>query len=417
MEIEMKFDDYSLDFLKTAEHTKLNIFLTAVAWAGKSTIVNYFVKNTKKKVAMLGTTWIAALNVSGKTIHSFFSIVPKGKHKALKKTQIELIQNTDVFIIDEVSMMRADLFDILNARMQRICENEEFLWWKQFIFVWDLLQLPPVPETDEEQKKIYEERYDDKIYFFEALSFDMSKFKIIELQKVYRQDDPVLIKALNLVRSWVKSQSVVDFFNKRVVKETELDTHAIMLTSTNRDSDKYNFLKLWELKTDLVESIGMIKWEFDDDLPVDKFLKFKEWARVMFCVNENVENTYMNWTLWTITKVYENCVEVDIDDKWTATISKYVWNNIDGEDEFWEPKIIWQYFQYPFKLAFAISIHKSQWKSFDKCIINLWWGAFADGMTYVALSRCRSYLWLQLVKPIKLKDIQVSKKVLDFLKK
>lgn len=417
MEIEMKFDEYSLHFLKTAERTKQNIFLTAKAWAWKSTLINFFVNNTKKKVALLGTTWISALNIGGKTIHSYFSIMPGKKvKKALKKEQIELIKMIDVFIIDEVSMMRADLFDILNYKMQSICENKELFWWKQFIFVWDLFQLPPVPETDEEDRKIYDENY-EWLFFFEAKTFDREKFEIIELQKVYRQDNPVLVKALNTIREWVKSQAVVDYFNKRVVSQENLDTHAIMLTSTNRDAEQYNFIKLWELPWEIIQSIWILKGEYDEDLPVDKFLKFKVWARIMFVVNENVEQTYMNGTLWTIKGIQDNAIIVDIDDFWEVTVSKYVWNNIDGENEFWEPNIIGQYIQYPFKLAFAISIHKSQWKSFEKVIVNMGWGAFAEGMTYVALSRCRTYEGLQLVKPIKLKDIQVSQKVLNFLKK
>lgn len=416
---KLQFDKYSLNFLKTAEQTKLNIFLTAVAGAWKSTIVNYFVENTKKKVALLWTTWISAINIWWKTIHSYFSISPNPrKPKALKKEKIELIKEIDVFIVDEVSMMRADLFDILNARMQRICWNDELFWWKQFIFVWDLLQLPPVPvsDKDEELFKAYNEKY-EWLFFFEANSFDITKFKIIQLQKVYRQDDPILIKALNLIRDWVKSQPVVDYFNKRLVSESEINPHAIMLTSTNRDAEKYNFLKLWEIKEELQESIWIISWEYDiDDLPNERYLKFKVWARVMFVVNENVEQTYMNWTLWTITWISSEWIEVDIDNFWKQIIPKYVWTNTDWEDEFWQPLVIWKYIQYPFKLAFAISIHKSQWKSFDKCIINLGWWAFVEWMLYVALSRCRTYEWLQLIKAIKLKDIQVSKKVLDFLK-
>lgn len=413
---QLQFDKYSLDFLKTAQQTKLNIFLTAVAGAWKSTIVNYFVENTTKKVALLWTTGISALNIWWKTIHSYFAISPNPKKpKALKSAQSELIKNIDVFIVDEVSMLRADLFDILNARMQRICWNDELFWWKQFIFVWDLLQLPPVPEQDEERKKIYDENY-EWLFFFEAKSFDIKKFKIIQLQKVYRQDNPILIKALNLIRDGVKSEAVIDYFNKRLVSESELDPHAIMLTSTNRDADKYNFFKLWEIKEELVESIWMIKGEYEEELPVDRFLKFKVWARVMFVVNENVEQTYMNWTLWTITWISNNWIEVDIDDFWKQIIPKYVWNNIDGENEFGEPNIIGQYIQYPFKLAFAISIHKSQWKSFDKCIINLGWWAFAEWMLYVVLSRCRSYEWIQLIKKITLKDVKVSTKVLKFLK-
>ena len=175
------------------------------------------------------------------------------------------------------------------------------------------------------------------------------------------------------------------------------------------------------MEWDIVNSNWICKWVYQDfeleDLPNDKFLKLKVWARVMFIVNENIWQTYMNWTLWTITWFFENWIEVDIDWLWKQLIPKYVWTETDWEDEFWEPLIVGQYFQFPFKLAFAISIHKSQWKSFENCIINLGWGAFAEWMTYVALSRCRSYEWLQLVKPLTLKDIKVSKKVLDFLNK
>jgi hypothetical protein len=142
-------------------------------------------------------------------------------------------------------MMRADLFDILNHKMQVICWNNELLWGKQFIFVWDLLQLAPVPEKkDSEEEKIYNEKY-SWVFFFESKSFDLSKFEIIQLQKVYRQDNPELIKNLNLVRFWIKSNAIIDYFNKRLVSESELNPNAIMLTSRNIDAEKYNFLKLW----------------------------------------------------------------------------------------------------------------------------------------------------------------------------
>ena len=419
--IELKFDEISLNFLKVAEKTNKSIFLTWKAGAWKSSLVNYFISKTSKKFVLLWTTWISAINIWWQTIHKFFWINTKSPINKMKSESINIFRKTDILIIDEVSMLRADLFDYLDRLCKKLMQNDLFLWWKQFIFVWDLFQLPAVPEQDEKLKEYYNKNY-KWLFFFNWNSFDKENFEKIELKKVYRQDDQQFINILNRVRIWENSKDILDYFNSRIIESDLVNPKAILIWTTNKIVDIKNSLELSKLPWYELVSIWLIQWEYPDEiLPVDKVLKVKVWARIMFIVNEKYWD-YVNWTLWTILEVYKNnwwyldkC-KIETDDWKILEISKNMWVNSPWDDEYWNQIIDWTYLQFPFKLAFAITIHKVQWKSFDHVIIDLWWWAFAEWQVYVALSRCRSFEWLQLLKAIKQKDIKVSHAVIKFLK-
>lgn len=419
---ELQFEPEALHFLKTAEHTNKNIYLTGKAGAGKSTQVNYFISKTKKKFVLLWTTWISAINIWWQTIHKFFWIIPNREKNYMKVENMMLIRESDIFIIDEVSMMRADLLDKINEAMQKVMKNNLFMWWKQFVFVWDLFQLPPVPERDEELRKYYQENY-KWLFFFDGNAYNENNFEVIELKKVYRQDNPQFINMLNRVRTWEKSPDILKYFNSKVVPADQVNPKSILIATTNKIVNTKNVLELSKLPWPEFVSVAYISWDYPEEIyPTDKVIKIKKWARIMFTVNHK-EWDYVNWTLGTVLDIYNNSawyiqsVKIESDDGSILEIWKNQWINSPWEDQFWEPIIDGTFNQLPFKLAFAITIHKVQWKSFDHVTIDLWWGAFAEWQVYVALSRCRSYEWLQLITPISSKDIKVSYNVLNFLKK
>lgn len=421
MQEALKFEWESIQALNIMENTNKCLYLTWKAGAGKSTIINYYISKTKKKFVLLWTTGISAINIWGQTIHSFFWIIPNRKSTIKSETK-EVIKDTDIFIIDEVSMMRADLFDRIEIIFRMVMWNDEFMWWKQVVFVWDLFQLPPVPERDEELKKYYDEKY-KWLFFFNGNSFVKEHFEVVELKKVYRQDDPVFINMLNRMRVGDSSKDLIDYFNAKVVPEDQINPKAILIATTNAIVEKKNKQELNALPWKEEFSKAIIRGDYpSDSYPAEQYLNFKVWARIMFTVNDNQEFAYVNWTLWTITRVIYNwkgfvqSVDIVLDEGWEINIERKSWNHTDWEDVMWEPIVVWSFTQFPFKLAFAITIHKVQGKSFDNVIIDLGWGAFAEWQTYVAVSRCRNYWWLQLLKPLKKKDIKVSLNVLNFLK-
>jgi ATP-dependent DNA helicase PIF1 len=422
MDLEkLSFEAEHISALNIMENTKKSMYLTGKAGAGKSTLVNFFISKTKKSFVLLGTTGVAAQNIWGQTIHSFFWFFP-GRKTMMKSEKAKIIQETDIFLIDEASMLRADDFDKLNFTMQKVCKNEEFFGGKQFIFIGDLFQLPPVPEKDEELKAYYQEKY-KWLFFFDWNSFLKEHFEIVELKKVYRQDDPKFINMLNRVRIGDKSQDVLDFFNSRVVWKDQINPKSILIATTNAIVDKKNTEELKKIPSPEYKSFARIKGEYSSEsYPAERVLTLKIGARVMFTVNDNQTFQYVNGTLGTISNIqmsgdFVQKVIVVLDEGWEIEVTKKTWEHTDWEDEFWEPIVIGTFTQFPFKLAFAITIHKVQGKSFDHCVIDLGWGAFAEGQTYVALSRCRSFSWLQLLKPIKEKDIKVSYDVIKFLRK
>lgn len=423
----MNFDEIALDFLKSAEWTKTNIFLTWVAWSGKSTLFNFFTSKTKKRFVPLWTTWVAAQNIWWYTIHSFFWIKPDLTLNHLKKERIDYIRKTDIFVIDEVSMCRADLFDTIDFVLRKYTWIDEAFWWKQLILIWDLLQLPPVLvkfKTDQNWQKIETEEYNNFMkeynwlkFFYNAKSYDKDKFKTINLQKVYRQNNQELINNLNLIRVWIQSSKILNYFNQKITSKKNLDPKAVMLASTNRIVDKINQEKLEEIKSEEFFISATVKWDYDiDNYPAERYLKLKKWARVMFTKND-MNLAYCNWTLWTILEAKPQDWILNIElDNWTIIVLwRFTWKNIIWEDEFWEEIVAWTFTQYPIKLAFAISIHKSQWKTFDHVIIDTWYWCFESGMLYVALSRVTSIDWLQLVKPLKINEIQADINVKTFL--
>lgn len=420
----IKIDSIALDFLKTAENTNLNIFLTWNAGTGKSTILKFFQSKTKKKFITLWTTGTAAINVNWYTIHSFLWIMKNGNIKGMKAEKKEYIKKSNGFIIDEAPMMRSDLFDKIDYVLRKITWKEELFWWKQIIFVWDMFQLPPVLvqyELDDEWRKVdseeytkFVERYNGR-FFFNANTYDKNKFKVINLTTVHRQKKMEFVNALNKIRVWIINYDILNMINSRITKTENICEKSIYICSANKTVDKINREKLWKIRGEYIDFNAIIQWEYpDNDDWLDKWIRVKIWCRVMITANHK-DGIYSNWTLWTLTKVDKNFLVIEDDNGYEIQLEKITLKNVIWEDEVGNEVIAWTFTQYPLKLWHAITIHKSQGKTFDNVIIDTWYGCFECGMLYVALSRCTSLEWIQLVKKIKVSDVKADETVKKYL--
>lgn len=419
----MIFDPISKEFLMTAEKTRMNIFLTGNAWTWKSTLVDYFVSKTSKKFVLLWTTGTAAINISWQTLHIFFWIWKNWSTRKLDREKIEYIKSIDGFIIDETSMLRADLFDILDQLLRSITWVDKVFWWKQIIFVWDLLQLPPVlvRHRKVDGRKVETEEYRDFVsmyagrFFFFAKWYDKRFFKTVNLQKVHRQDNQELINNLNLIRAGIQSNKILSIFNNRLTTPDKLNPKAIYIASSNATVDKINKERLGKNPNKDILLSAIIRGDFDEeDYPASRRINVKKDCRIMFTKN-HPDQLYSNWTLATLKEINKNDLLILMDDGSEYKLQKQSWQNITWVDEFWDDIIAWTFTQYPIKVAHAITIHKSQGKTFDNVVIDTGYWCFESGMLYVALSRVTSLEWLQIVKMLKLSDIQSDIDVKKFL--
>ncbi len=418
------------------ENTNRNIFLTGKAGTGKSTLLSYFRYQTKKKIVVLAPTGVAALNIKGQTIHSFFEFKPNVTESKIRKKKTDFYKKIDCIIIDEISMVRADLLDCVDKflRLNGKDKSENF-GGIQMIFIGDLYQLPPV--MVEAEKKIFEEHYKTP-YFFSSKVFKIFDFDFVELNKIYRQKDNLFINLLNIIRSNSLKQNHLEILNKRYNKESEIkkEDFYINLTTTNKKADEINLKKLESIKEKEYIYSGLIKGNFDKNyLPTENILKIKKGSQVML-LNNHSEGKWVNGSVGKVIKIIENSefinhgkeeeinndiiiVELDNGDivevephKWD--IFNYVYN--DDSDSI-ESKPIGAFIQFPIKLAWAITIHKSQGKTFDRVVIDFGDRTFAHGQAYVALSRCTSLEGIILKNKLRKEHILLDKRVIEYIKK
>lgn len=402
------------------------IFLTGRAGTGKSTLLTYFRKHTHKKHVVLAPTGVAALNVKGQTIHSFFGFHPAISPSLVRKAfpnALSLFQALDTIIIDEVSMVRADLLDCIDKalRLNRERPKEPF-GGVQMILIGDLYQLPPVVTTQETYR--FQSEYSSP-YFFSAFVMYGLHPRIIELQTVHRQKESFFIQLLDRLRTDRVTPKDVQVWNSRhdpyFDPRKELDS--IHLTTTNKSAKARNDYELkqlpgktWKLKA---HSIGELP---DRRMPSEELLTLKEGARVMFTVNDP-ERRWVNGTLGTITRIQKKglskspSLEVKLGDGRTVIVMPYKWEMFEYShrgDQI-EEAVVGSYTQYPITLAWAVTIHKGQGKTFDRVLVDIGWGTFAHGQLYVALSRCTSFNGLTLLKPFKTKDVILDQAVIEFM--
>ncbi len=422
----IKFDKIWEKTLKLMNNSQNNIFITGKAWTWKSTLLKYFIENSDKNIVVLAPTWISALNIWWTTIHSFFwfwhTITPEIAQKKWKKAKNKKIyKNINSIVIDEISMVRADIFDCIDIFLKEAIWNNNPFGWIQIILIWDCYQLPPVVKQEE---KIYFSQVYKSPYFFDSNIFQNQLFKIeiIQLKKIYRQTDETFINILNAIRTKKLEEKHIEILNKNLVWELDIIKNwEIYLTWTNKKVDKINTKQLNILKWTEKNYYANIEWNINiKQFPTKFELILKEKAQIMFLNNDSWKRR-VNWTLWEIIELEDEWIYVKLYDEensevfvdsHTRDISEYKYNS---KSKKLEPKIIWQFTQLPIKLARATTIHKSQWKTFDNVIIDLW-KIFSHWQTYVALSRCTNLKWLKLVKPIKNSHIILDRRVLDFMK-
>ena len=417
------------------ENTNSNYFITGKAGTGKSVLLSYFVAHTKKNIAVVAPTGVAAINVGGFTIHSFFQLEPtfqdcldKKKVRDINDKQANIISELDAIVIDEISMVSADLLDMIDAKLRFIKkQREEPFGGCQIIMFGDPFQLPPIPPRGD-ALKLMEARYNSTFFFSSLVMADLP-FETIELNHIYRQTDDEFIRILNKIRVGDIDFEMINSLNKRCLHEDSDDT-VITLASTNRISDQINELNLDMLPGQIynfhANIVGDIK---RSDYPAPDALSLREGAHVMMLKNDRPDTDsleynprWVNGTLATVSDVDSSKISVVIGKK-KHDVDREDWDKyrlVGRHDEKTGryqlvKESIGTFTQYPMRLAYAITIHKSQGQTYDRIRIDLGRGAFAYGQTYVALSRGRSLDGTSFAHPIRPSDIRVDPRVIKFM--
>ena len=423
------------EIFETAERyvksTGRSVFLTGKAGTGKTTFLKYITDTTAKRFVVLAPTGVAAINAGGSTIHSFFQLplcpyLPDVKelvteyqmperYRSLRKERVRIIRTIDLLIIDEISMVRADLLDAVDMTLRKYRRNDNPFGGVQLLMIGDAQQLSPVVKEAERQ---YMSQVYPSPYFFHSKALQKLPYVTIELQKVHRQKDADFLEILNAVREDKLTFRLLNKINSRVraVPDVAEDgTEPIRLTTHNVRADEVNSRKLAELPGEVSSYVAEIEGEFPEhSYPAEEELGLKPGAQVMFIRNDT-EGRYYNGKLAKVEKLSKGVVTVSDSNGTMIDVTPVEWNNSQYEldDDSGEicQKVLGTFRQIPLRIAWAITIHKSQGLTFDNVIIDAG-SAFAFGQVYVALSRCRSLEGISLESPINgsgiYRDIHVS---------
>lgn len=411
------------DVLDQLENTKEHYFITGRAGSGKSTLLALFKKTTKKRAVIVAPTGIAALNVGGQTIHSFFGFPPKMLHPKdiTKRRNHYLYRNLDVLIIDEISMVRADMLDNIDLFLRINRDADIPFGGVQLICFGDLFQLPPVVSTGFE-RQYFKTSYGSPYFFSSKVIEHQIDLKMIELQKVYRQTEKFFVKLLDRIRIRTFDEDDVIMLNQQVGHQQDEGDMFITLCTINSTANAVNHKKLNEIPSYSHFFQASITGNFKASVfPTAEVLELKEGAQVMFVKNDP-NKRFVNGTIGRIIKIGEGVINVLIKKENAEEIiqvEKMDWEIIrykldEKNINRFKTETVGTFTQYPLKLAWAITIHKSQGKTFDQIKIDLGRGAFEYGQTYVALSRCRTLNGIVLQNPIKPSDILVDPRIIDF---
>lgn len=417
---------------RLVEHTGSNVFLTGKAGTGKTTFLKRLKEESSKTIVVLAPTGIAALNAGGMTIHSFFQLsfspyIPgivqseKGaRFKRYSKDKIKIIRSIDTIVIDEISMVRADILDAIDAKLRKYRNPALPLGGVQLVMIGDIQQLPPVAK--EEEWQLLREHYRSP-YFFDSKVLGSVAYETIELTKVYRQKDADFLRILNAIRENRADQNILKALNSRFRQDfnpPESEKY-IRLMTHNRQAYEINSGKMKELKSKDYVFEADIEGEFPELIyPVKRYLTLKKGAQVMFVKNDcSGGHRYYNGLIGCIKSISENgkVIVVTDEDMPPIEVEKEIWENttytIDPKSKEMKETVVGRFSQLPLRAAWAITIHKSQGLTFDRAIINAS-AAFAHGQTYVALSRCRSLEGLVLERPLPASAIICDRMVTDF---
>ena len=411
--------------LRTMEETSRNVFITGKAGTGKSTLLEYFRDRARKSLVVLAPTGVAALNVKGQTIHSFFRFKPNITPDTVKKTKGQKIyKEVQTIVIDEISMVRADLLDCIDRFLRMNGKNRNLPFGgTQMIMIGDLYQLPPVVTGKE--RELFNSRYPSP-YFFDADVFHLLDFDFVDLEKIYRQKDSDFISLLNSIRNNSIDPAGLKKLNEKVHTdfEPEKGRFFISLTSTNRDADEINQKRLEDLKPPLRQFQGRIQGNFEEkNLPTSMELCLKRGAQVML-LNNDSEGRWVNGSIGKIISLSKKnekdpVILVELSEGGVVEVEPYRWDLIrfsyDKESKAIESEVEGSFTQFPIRLAWAVTIHKSQGKTFDRVIIDIGRGTFASGQVYVALSRCTSFDGIVLKRPIQKHHVLMDWRIVKFM--
>lgn len=410
-------------YFELFENSNQNYFLTGNAGTGKSTLIQYFREQTKKKVVVLAPTGLAAINIQGQTIHSFFKFPPRFLTQQIVERidkYNRIYKSVDTILLDEASMIRADLLDGIDWFMRRFGRDRAFPFGgAQVILVGDLFQLPPIV-TNQDREVI--DHFYETPYFFSANAFRNGDFKTIELTEIFRQKDPRFIRTLNTIRKGYVDMEVLEPINqqKRSTDTVNARNTSVTLTTTNYIANQINDQELSKLPLPEFSYNSAVIGSFpvkEENLPVPTNLVLRKNARIMFVKNGT---RWVNGSLGVVETLSKDEIKVRLDsngevvsvpkEKW-----EYIHYELDEADDSLEQKALGELHQYPLRLAWAITIHKSQGMTFDRVNIDYSRSPFAHGQTYVALSRCRTLEGITLSKHIYPNDVIVDPRVPEFL--
>ena len=422
--------------------TQRHVFLTGKAGTGKTTFLKKIIQETHKKALIVAPTGIAALNAGGSTIHSQFQLPPATfipskffpentpnirlenretilVHIKMNTSKRTVLEELELLIIDEVSMLRADMLDAIDFVLQVIRKNKQSFGGVQVLFIGDLLQLPPIVKREEQSLMA---GYYKSMFFFDALVLKSNPPIYVELEKIHRQTDANFIEILNHLRNNTIESKHLEVLNKYYIKNfrsTEANPF-ITLTPHNKTASEINQTALKSIAGKELKYYAEIKDNFQESMhPCDSVLTLKEGAQVMFLKNDlSPEKQYFNGKIGIIKTLEKNKIIIFCPDtKTSIVIEKNLWENvqytINKSTKEIEKEVLGTFLQYPIKLAWAITIHKSQGLTFDKAIVDIG-NVFMPGQAYVALSRLRSLEGLVLANKIEQKPIPINKEVLNF---
>lgn len=403
-------------------NTNSSFFLTGRAGTGKTTFLRNVQKTVGKQFITLAPTGVAAILAGGDTIHSFFGlpldVCTPGTMGKMNEARILTLIHTDTIIIDEVSMVRCDIIDAIDYTMRKTLRSSLPFGGKQMVFVGDMFQLPPVSKRGVEQELMNDLYHTEDFFFYKADVFRRMRLVKIEFQKVYRQEDEGFLRILESIRLNKTTPEILMRLNERVCQPTKEDGTVITLASLNRTADTINQQRLSEIGSEEYTYEGTVQGKFEEKrFPVDKTLKLKLGAQVMFTRNDP-NRRWANGTIGTVSKLAKDEIHVKVESGNTYTVPCCTWESYtyeyDKEERKMKKEKIGAFTQYPLRLAWAITVHKSQGMTFDKLYLDLSRGMFAAGQLYVALSRVRSLGGLFLSRPIIPQYAHTSREVLSY---